>query len=67
MDLKEMSSMDTGATTWLIIITVVVWISYDFYLYFANKKTISQKITEYANISSGIVFAAGFLCGHWFW
>ena len=50
-----------------IIIAFFGLIAYDFYLYFAKKKTISIQIYEWSKISIGVPFLIGFICGHWFW
>lgn len=62
----------TSTTTWIMIITALVWIVWDIYLYVkkdkdARIKTISIIITEFAWYSPMLPFIIGLLCGHWFW
>jgi len=54
-------------TTWIIIITVALWIGWDVWLFVTGKPTISDEIFGITRHAKSIVFAAGFVCGHWFW
>lgn len=51
----------------LILITAIVWIVVDVFLYVKNLETISSRMRSWGKDIMGIVFLLGFLCGHWFW
>ena len=62
----------TTTTTWIMIVTALLWIIWDIYLYVRKEKhpetkTISVIITEFSYYSPMLPFIAGLLCGHWFW
>jgi hypothetical protein len=60
-------SPDLNLTSGLIVVTALIWIFWDIYVYIKGKKTISHYITNWSYYSPVIPFAVGFLCGHWFW
>lgn len=62
-----MSEFSPTITTWIILSTIAIWITWDVYLYRNNKVTISEVVNKWGNKSLPFVFALGFLCGHWFW
>ena len=53
--------------TILIIITVLVWAGVDLWLFMTEQPTISDVIFDVSQHAKALIFAAGFLCGHWFW
>ena len=55
------------STAWFIIATTLIWIGYDIWLYATDQETISDVIFGWGQNIGGIIFAVGFLCGHWFW
>ena len=60
------------ATTWMIIVTSLIWIIWDIALYVQRQSdkrvsTISMKITAFSWYSPVLPFAFGLLMGHWFW
>ena len=62
----------TTATTYIIIVSALVWITWDIILYVKRKNdpsvsTISMILTKFAWYSPALPFIAGFLMGHWFW
>lgn len=60
---------DTTVATWLIIVTFLVWLAVDIYLYVNRDKfsTISEVITTWSYYTPIVPLIAGFLLGHWFW
>lgn len=50
----------------LIAITLLV-IGIDLYLVITKKPTFSVVIYKVSWVSPAVVFAAGFIAGHWFW
>lgn len=55
-------------TTWIIIVTVCVWVLWDVYAYVTkNDKTFSVVIRGFGFYSPPFVFLCGFLAGHFFW
>lgn len=60
---------DTTLATWLIIVTFLVWVGIDIYLYVNKDKqsTISEVVTTWSYYSPSIPFFIGFVCGHFFW
>jgi hypothetical protein len=58
-------------TTAIIIVTALVWLIWDVYLYIKMKSdpnvwTISMILTQFSWYSPALPFVAGFLMGHWF-
>jgi hypothetical protein len=51
----------------LIITTVVIWVLWDLYvvILFGREATESYTITKWCRRFPWIVFALGYLCGHW--
>lgn len=67
-----MASVMITTTTWIILVTAVVWIVWDIYLYRKmqndrNVWTISMILTNFSWYNPALPFIAGFLMGHWFW
>ena len=56
-------------TTWIIIITVLVWLIWDIVAFTSEGEfsTISEVLTEWAYYSPPSVLAIGILVGHWYW
>jgi uncharacterized membrane protein YhdT len=56
-------------TRWLIILTMVIWISWDLVAWIKGGEgaTESEQIAEFSVNSMPFVFALGFLMGHWLW
>lgn len=55
------------ATAILIVSTCFIWIIWDIYVWTKGKKTISQHIRSWSDVSMPIVFLSGFVAGHFFW
>ena len=55
-------------TKWLILITPLIWIAWDVYVYFhdGNPATESAVIVRWSTYAPGIAFLCGILCGHLF-
>ena len=58
---------DFTPTGIFIIITAVLWLVYDVYLYATNKETISIRMHAWSKHFTAIAFLMGFIAGHWFW
>jgi hypothetical protein len=58
---------DFTVTGGLVIITALLWLLWDVYVYISKKETISQFIVKSAWYSPLAPFVFGFLMGHWFW
>ena len=59
---------DFTTTGVIIILTVLVWIGWDVYVFVSKKdKTFSTVITRWSYYTPAIPFLLGFICGHWFW
>ena len=61
----EVGDFTTAAI--LLIVTAIVWIVIDVWLYVVKKETISMRLFLWSRHFGGIIFLAGMLCGHWFW
>lgn len=55
-------------TQWIILSTVLIWITWDIYTYFAhgNPSTESAFIVRFSWYHPWLSFLAGLLCGHLF-
>lgn len=51
----------------VIAISFFLIVFYDIYLYLTDKPTLSVVIHKWGWNKPWIAFAAGFICGHWFW
>ena len=64
--MEVISSLST--TTWIIIVTALVWLVWDIYAFVSKKHvTFSDKITKWSYYSPMVPFILGMLMGHWFW
>lgn len=50
-----------------LIITAILWLVLDVYMYVKDKKTLSVQVYEWSKMTITIPFLLGFICGHWFW
>ena len=62
-----MNDMSPTITTWIIIGTATVWLTWDTFLFITERETISQKIYKWSKVTMFVPFAFGMLMGHWFW
>lgn len=58
--------MRDNITAWILIVTALVWLFWDLYVWYKGDKTISEYINEWAG-KIPVQFIFGVLCGHWFW
>jgi len=49
----------------LILVTAAVWLAWDVYAYFTGRETESTVVRGLSR-RPAVPFAAGLLCGHWF-
>lgn len=63
MDVKYKMSV----STWIMIITALVWLTWDVYAYLTSKPTLSIEVTLFAEASNIFELAIGIVLGHWLW
>lgn len=54
-------------TSWIMVLTALLWLVWDIILFATGEATISDIMTNLSFYTPALPFAAGFLCGHWFW
>jgi hypothetical protein len=61
--------MTRNITSWLIIVTIIVWVVWDIYVGTNSipGDTESEVIRDWAWDYPSFAAAIGVLCGHWFW
>lgn len=50
----------------LLILTAVVWLIFDIYIYLSGEITISEQILNWSKLTLSIPMGLGLLMGHWF-